>query len=153
MTSQFSNLKDRYVKMFSLESCQIGDLEKIEKKLNIKLPKDFWDISQFYSGGIISGCSVFSINSNEQDEYGVIFSTKAYRKNINLPHKYLALSESSCGMVLLDTETGEVLDFPIHKVLRMCEEGESITKEDKYIYPSFFVFFDYLLTEEEKERI
>lgn len=85
-------LEQRYKKLYPTSvGVSEENIQKIEQYLNIKLPKEFREIITWYSGGIIGSYSIFNINSDLEDRYGILFNTMFFRDEVNLPNSLLIL--------------------------------------------------------------
>ena len=67
-----------------------------------------------------------------------------------LPKKYIALREEGESFIALDTEVGSVIWCSLSDAYRL-KDGDSLIDNPK-IFSTFKDFFEYLVTEEEKER-
>nr|UOP04192.1 SMI1/KNR4 family protein [Conchiformibius kuhniae] len=113
------------------------DLLKIEEVLEVHLPTDFIKISEFYSGGIVGGIEHLSI-SLDCDE-NILTKTLYIRNHINLPNKYLVLSEMNESLILLDTENSHVIWI----------DSVDMSFERADYWNSYAEFFSYMIEEEE----
>ncbi len=148
-------LKSRYQELFPEDiGVTYEELERIEAELNINLPKDFKEIASFYPGGMVGRQSIFTITSNLKDSYGVTNRTKILRENIDLPYGILPLySEYGFIYINLDKESehfGKVIYCSTEEAQSLYEK--KIPENIYQSYSSFLEFFEFLLTEEEKER-
>ncbi len=92
-----------------------------------------------YAAGLIEG-------------WNIVDKTNFYRNSyLPLPHKYLALSETSVSFIALDTETGKVIEMATNDYGNLVE-GEELLDNPQF-YNSYADFFEYMLDEEEKERV
>lgn len=53
-------LRNKYRTLYDIDGISKEYLDKIEQKLQIKLPNDFREISSFYSGGDVGGIDIHS---------------------------------------------------------------------------------------------
>lgn len=154
-TQKLSKLKNRYLKLYPDDTgVKNEELEKIQKTLNINLPEDFKLITSFYSGGFLGDFSIFTISSDDSDDFGIINRALVFRDIIKLPEKYLPLY-SEYGFVYVDLDS---TSKNFKKVIYCSPEeaqllsDRSFPKEPYWAFPSFTDFFEYLITEEENER-
>lgn len=124
---------------------------QIEKRLNLKFPKDFREICKFYTGETLGGRSF--LNFQTIGNYSIEEETLALREAINLPHDFLILY-CEYGMIYMDcnpksSKYGHVMYVSAEDAQCL---GDGIEPHYYFDYPTFTDFFEYLLNEEEKER-
>lgn len=138
---RISMLHNRYKKLFPGSESLKNNY--IENTLKIKLPRDFQQISQFFEGSNLR-FGLFCLDD-------LISENVSYRNAYNpLPPKYLALGENSVSFIVLDTETGKVIEMATNDYGNLVE-GEELCDNPQF-FNSYSDFFEYLLDEEEKER-
>ncbi|MBN9412492.1 MAG: SMI1/KNR4 family protein [Candidatus Paracaedimonas acanthamoebae] len=155
MNDQLKKLEHKFQNYFENDSASIELLKQAEGELKIKFPYDFHYIAKFYSGGLIGLHSLFSF-VRQGNEYNIVDKTLFYRRsNFGLPNKYLALEETESSFIVMETKTTSEEKTPI--IYCSIPDAYNLAAEKKLeykhrIFPSFADFFEYLLTEEEKER-
>lgn len=121
-------------------------MDEIERELKIKLPKDFKEISLFYSGGFLGNISHYAI-TNKKINPNIAQETLELRKSVNLPHNFIVLAEPPESLIVLNIENNQVIwlySFDINKL----RGGNFSSKPDIWLnYTSFFQTL--LLLEEE----
>jgi hypothetical protein len=101
--NKIEELKKWYINLFPVDGISREEINEIQKELNLRLPIDFCEISEFYSGGMLGDVSLFSfahINSAEN----IIDETIRLRKTVALLHIYIVLAEPSESVVVLNTQ-------------------------------------------------
>jgi hypothetical protein len=141
-------LTKRYRALYPLEGTSAIELKIIENKLDIKLPDDFKEIAQFYSGGLLGGISHFSI-SDEADPT-ITGETLRLRQQIGLLHKYVVLAEPPSSLIVMDTAgTPAVLWVDATDAEHLGKRALATPPDE---WASYRDFFESLLDEEEEER-
>lgn len=128
-----------------------NDYAAAEDKLHIKLSKNFKNINNIcsYENLFCKGFVSFSKFN------GLIAETLRLRKDTNLPENVLFLYEDDASIILMqvgiiEAQEEKVFWIAIEDYERFCK-GEKLEYKHR-IFSSFVEFFEYLLTEEEKER-
>src|SRR5574344_1492599 len=98
---KLEELRNRYLALFPVDGIDKSKLFSIEKILSVKLPSDFCEISQFYSGGMIGDVSMYSFNLDDVDN--IVEKTILLRKSINLPNDFIVLSEPDESLIVMET--------------------------------------------------
>lgn len=150
------NSIDQYLRLFEKRPVPEYQIEHIEKKLSIKIPEDLRLIMSVFDGyHDIAHQSLFSFNT-EVSGWNIVEKTLFYRESdCKLPGKYLALREENESFIVLNTEP----DYNNENEVIWCSLSDAYSlKNDEplldnpTIFPTFTDFFEFLLTEEEKER-
>jgi hypothetical protein len=145
-------LRNRYVSIFGSEPAEKGELDLMEKKLGVRFPEDFKEVSTFYSGGILGGIShnAFAARgpaNNITDE------TKRLRDTAGLPDSFVVLAEPPASLIVMNTnlEGGSpvVVWCDAFDVSRL---GTLQEMHDPQTWGSYAEFFKFLLDMEEEER-
>jgi hypothetical protein len=147
--NKIGELKKRYLDLFLVDGISKDAINEVEKGLNLQLPPDFCEISEFYSGGMLGDVSLFSfirINNAEN----IIDETIRLRKTAELPHEYIVLAEPSESIIVLKTQHNPiVLWIDAVEIARISDMAfESVP--DKW--NSFSDFFNTLLQQEEEDQ-
>ena len=100
---EIKELKERYLNLQPSDGVNKEVLSEIEKTLNVKLPEDFCEIASFYSGGYLGGISNYSFSSND-GETNIINETIRLRNTVDLPLRYIVLSEPAESLIVMDTK-------------------------------------------------
>lgn len=149
------NIIQKFLKLFPDDKGISGkELEKVEEILQVVLPPDFKEISNYYSGGIIGNVSIFNFKPNLEDEYSLVSKSLIYRAKINLPNKFVVLYDEY-GFILLNTEPNKnleasILDLSSTDIFNLIE-GKPLESNTR-LYSAFSEYFEYLLDQEEEER-
>ena len=121
-------------------------IKNAETKLNILLPKDFRILCTFY------GYDYFHLFEFYNFDIGVIEETLKFRKNCNLPHNYIVLTQDNdVSFVLLKTisaEESEVIWCDYMDFFNLCDGKPMVYNPT--IFATFTDFYEFLLDEEEK---
>lgn len=99
---KIEELKRRYQQLYPDEGVDELILDKIEDILELRLPKDFREISSFYSGGLLGGISSFACTF-EKISPNIVEETKRLREAIELPLNFIALAEPPESLIVMDT--------------------------------------------------
>ncbi len=123
----------------------------VEGKLNIKFSEVFKNLNNICSYENLFIKEFFSFSKSS----GLIAETCRLRKEANLPDNILFLYEDDASVILMQVGTTEpqeekVFWIAVEDYERFCK-GEKLEYKHQ-VFPSFTDFFEYLLTEEEKER-
>ncbi|WP_424236963.1 SMI1/KNR4 family protein [Bhargavaea ginsengi] len=138
----------RYRALYPLEGTSGIELKNIENNLDIKLPDDFKEIAQFYSGGLLGGISHFSIS--DEDDPTIAGETLRLRQQIGLPRKYVVLAEPPSSLIVMDTAgTPAVIWVDATDAEHLGKRALAIPPDEWATYRDFF---EALLDEEEEER-
>lgn len=148
-----TNLRERFEKLFGHQKDVQIDWVKIEQDLDLKLPKAFKDMTRFYNGNYDfkgEGKYCYTVNSFPEN---IVSKTLFFREK-PLPENFVVLGEPGDNVVLMETthddKNGHILILSYADTENLCY---SLPLEEKpTVYESFYDFFDYLLTEEEKIR-
>jgi hypothetical protein len=127
------------------------DYVEVENKLHVKFSKSFKKINNICSYENLFIKDFFSFSKFG----GVIAETLRLRNDVNLPNDVLFLYEDDASIILMQVGTTEpqeekVFWIAVEDYDRFCK-GETLEYKH-HIFLSFTDFFEYLLTEEEKER-
>lgn len=127
------------------------EIEAVEKVLNLTLPDDFKVLCSYCSYEFLYSFEFITFCADEND--GVITETLGWRDSINLPHNYLVLADDGTSAILMKIEEddAEVIWCSLEDVLNICA-GKSM-EYNPTVFPSFIDFYEFLLDEEEKERV
>jgi len=141
-------LKCRYDAIYGCEPVGEGVISKIEGELDLNLPRDFKEISLFYSGGFLGGVSHHEI-ACVGDATNIVQETLRLRGAIGLGHNFVVISEPSESLIVLNLAGSPAVIW--------CDavESKNLNSMDFVnqpgIWESYGDFFDYLITEEEDE--
>ena len=85
--------------------------------------------------------------------YCVTSASLLYRQHLQLPYRYLVLSEDDCAAIFLETQDNPEKDSPVHIVdlndIERFIQGEKLEYGYEY-FQSFTDFFQYLIEQEEE---
>ena len=150
---KIEEIKQKYLELYPNCGMTEENIDKIEDKLDIKLPYSFKEILNFYDGYYsINNNSFFSFDPNEEG-WNVVDKNLYYRNcDLKLPKRFLIIKEGDEDVIVLDlaNENGQVYWISSQDVYNLVN-GDSLT-DNPTIFPTFADFFEYLLDEEEKLR-
>jgi len=158
MSNNISKIDDLVKRAFKLVPEGIPlyptQVKKMEKILGITFANDLKKISERFRFDFLNTFAGFH-NFEDDENNGVIPETLRLRKVINFPHNSLFLYEDDASVLILKTQKDPAEPSPIYwidvmDVERYCEEEPLECQQ--HIFPSFTDFFEYLVTEEERER-
>ncbi|MDE5780456.1 MAG: SMI1/KNR4 family protein [Lachnospiraceae bacterium] len=95
-----SELKMKYLEMFSEDALNQDELNTIEKRLGVTLPDDFKEISKYFSGGSVGIIEFYDFKDN--NEINIIAETLRLRESIQLSEQYIVLAEPPESIVVMD---------------------------------------------------
>ncbi|MHC1686065.1 MAG: SMI1/KNR4 family protein [Clostridiaceae bacterium] len=145
---KIKELKERYLNLLPSNGVDNEVLFEIEKVLDIKLPKDFWEIASFYSGGYLGGISNHSFISNNGST-NIIEETVRLRNSVNLPLRYVVLAEPLESIIVMDTKkTPSIIWCDAVEVLKL-DDKSFISKPDQWI--NYTEYFQQLIEDEEED--
>jgi hypothetical protein len=147
---QENNLLIKKITEMNLPTLAIHDIKNLQNKLSISFSKEFYDLSNL---GDFEYTNIFNIyNLNLDTDYSVIGETTRLRKECNLPHDTLYLSEDDASVLLMKClgDHEEIYWIAIEDFERYCN-GEPLLY-DATIFKTFSEFFEYLLDKEEESR-
>ena len=96
-------LKQRYIQLNSIDGIDEIVLRNIEEILRVKVPEDFCQISNFFSGGLLGGIGNFAFDY-EGISPNIVEETLRLRNAINMPHRFIVLAEPPESLIVMDTE-------------------------------------------------
>lgn len=140
------DLKERYKSIYGLEGCSVKVLREIEKVLETKLPTDFKEIANFYSGGLLGGISHYEIASAEGAS-AILQETLRLRKAVGINKDYVVLAEPPGSLIVMNVVSGVL----------WCDANDAENINSKAFenepdrWDCYASFFNYLLDREESE--
>lgn len=146
------DLRSRYVSWFGLEPTPDGEIEQVEEELGVRFPRDFRDISRFYSGGMLGGISHNAIAARGPAT-NITEETKRLRGAVGLPRGLIVLAEPPASLIVMDTNA--MNDSP---AIIWCDSsdvshlGTSQKLRNPQTWKSYTEFFNFLLDNEAEER-
>jgi hypothetical protein len=96
-----TEFRNKYVELYGAEPCSSGTLVEIETLLCLKLPEDFKNIAEFYSGGLLGGISHHEIASSS-DATNIVEETLRIRKATGLRKNLVILAEPPGSIIAFD---------------------------------------------------
>jgi hypothetical protein len=144
--ADIETLRQRYIAEFGNEPCTNQVLSDIESVLKVQLPKEFKQISTFYSGGLLGGISHHEI-ACEGDATNIVRETLRLRSSIGLSGKYVVIAEPPESLIIIDTTGAPAVIW--------CDavDAKNINSQEFANQPNtwenYSDFFEYLLDEEE----
>lgn len=145
-----NNLKVRIKKVLGNHPLKIGEINSVEKALNITLPELFKELNSVCSYEYAILFSFF--NFGRSDANSVISATLGIRQNYHNSQNDIVLYLDDAGIVLLNISdiNAKVIWCSVYD-LENYFSGEPLT-QDYDLFPTFSDFFKFLLDEEEKMR-
>ncbi|MBV7276076.1 SMI1/KNR4 family protein [Clostridium sp. PL3] len=140
-------LKERYLNLQPSDGVNKEVLSEIEKTLNVKLPEDFCEIESFYSGGYLGGISNYSFSSND-GETNIINETIRLRNTVDLPLRYIVLSEPPESLIVMDTKNIPSIIWCDAVEVTKLNDKSFISKPDEW--DSYSDYFAQLIEDEEE---
>ncbi len=143
-------IKNRYLALYpSDDGVDMQNMIELEQSLNMKFPKDFFEISQFYSGGQLGDVSLYSFNINEVDN--ILEKTFLLRKTNKLPNKFIVLAEPDESLIVMDMENKPRILWINSTDIDNLSKNRFEMKPD--IWQTFSDFFIQLLKQEEEDNL
>jgi hypothetical protein len=146
---EIKELEERYLNLQSSDGVNKEVLSEIEKTLNVKLPEDFCEIASFYSGGYLGGISNYSFSSND-GETNIINETIRLRNTVDLPLRYIVLSEPPESLIVMDTKNIPSIIWCDAVEVTKLNNKSFISKPDEW--DSYTDYFAQLIDDEEEEN-
>lgn len=144
---EIKELKERYLNLQPSDGVNKEVLSEIEKTLNVKLPEDFCEIASFYSGGYLGGISNYSFSSND-GETNIINETIRLRNTVDLPLRYIVLSEPAESLIVMDTKNIPSIIWCDAVEVTKLNDKSFISKPDEW--DSYSDYFAQLIEDEEE---
>lgn len=143
------DLKNRYTQLYESDGVEEGVLNRIEGILKIKLPEDFREIADFYSGGLLGGISGFAF-AYEDITPNIVEETLRLRNSIKLPSRFIVLAEPPESLIVMDTENiPSIIWCDATDAERIRDMSFAIEPQTWGTYKQFFTK---LLEDEEEEQ-
>jgi hypothetical protein len=147
--ASIQELRKKYMHLYPSDGIDECVIRRIEDILKIKLPEDFWQIADFYSGGLLGGISGFSF-AYEDITPNIVEETLRLRKAIKLPSRYIVLAEPPESLIVMDTEnTPSIIWCDATDAIRISDMS-FITRPQTW--STYLEFFAELLEDEEAEQ-
>lgn len=144
---KIKELKERYLNLQPSDGVDNEVLSEMEKILNVKFPEDFCEIASFYSGGYLGGISNYSFSSND-GETNIINETIRLRNTVNLPLRYIVLSEPPESLIVMDTKNIPSVIWCDAVEVTKLNDKSFISKPDEW--DSYTDYFAQLIEDEEE---
>ena len=148
---EIQNLKQRYRTLFpACEGAGKVVIGEVERRLSVRLPEDFRQIVEFWSGGGVGYVGL--LDWDRANPVNLIDRTVELRSLIGLPDRFVVLAEPAEGLIVLDTvpETAPGVLWIDAVEAENLESGFFEREPDTWL--TFADFFAELLDEEEEER-
>ena len=142
-----NELKNRHLALYPLDGIDKNKLVAVENALSIKLPNDFCEIAQFYSGGMLGDVSIYSFNIEDVDN--IVGKTEFLRKTINLPNDFILLSEPDESIIVMNVKDSNIFWIDATDAENL-QSGSFESSPDTW--ETFADFFAELLTQEENDN-
>lgn len=135
---ELKELKERYLNLQPSDGINKKVLSEIEKTLNVKLPEDFCEIASFYSGGYLGGISNYSFSSND-GETNIINETIRLRNTVDLPLRYIVLSEPPESLIVMDTKNiPSIIWCDAVEITKLNDKSFISEPDEWYSYSDYF---------------
>jgi hypothetical protein len=128
-----------------------SEIDYVSSSLGVVFSEDFVDINVIYDYAYLGRFDFYSFYYKGAS--GVTKKTRTFREVINLPHRYVLLSDmGDAGAVFLETQDTPEKPSPViwcdqEDIDRLCREEPLIYNPT--VWPSFTDFFEYLVEQEE----
>lgn len=139
-----SELKMKYLEMFSEDALNQEELNTIEKRLGVTLPDDFKEISKYFSGGSVGIIEFYDFKDN--NEINIIDETLRLRESIQLSEQYIVLAEPPESIVVMDIKNVPAIIWCDSIDIENIESNNYSSQPDTW--ESFCDFFYNMLLEE-----
>lgn len=147
--AEVDEIKKRFIQLSKINGINKNMLREIEDILRIKLPEDFCQISDFYSGGLLGGISVFAF-THLGISPNIIDETLRLRNAISLPTNFIALAEPPESLIVLNSKGIPAVIW--------CDATDAVRIKDMsfiskpFTWKTYSDFFQNLIENEEEER-
>lgn len=148
--SSLEIVKSRFESLNGIRAVDPGFIEKLEHELKISLPASFKLVGDFFDG---SGIYVLPLHQiGWESPTNVLDETKRLRSSGRLLSNYLVLGEPAESLILMDcnSQMGQVLWCDAIDVNRIGKEALITAPE---VWGSYLDFVEYLVSEEESDRL
>ena len=145
-------LRVRYERLLAADGIASEGIDKetvndIQTRLDVHLPDDFCEIALFCNGGLFRDHSYSNFNGCTN----IIDETIRLRKVVNLPLRFVVLAEPDEGLIVMDTENTPSIIWCDATEVSKLDAKSFISKPDEW--NTYAEFFEYLIEDEEEERI
>jgi len=148
--SSLEMVKSRFESLNGIRTVDPDFIEKLEHELKISLPDSFKLVGEFFDG---SGIYVLPLHQiGWESPTNVLDETKRLRSSGRLLSNYLVLGEPAEGLIVMDcnSQLGQVLWCDAIDVNRIGKEALMTAPE---VWGSYLDFVEYLVSEEESDRL
>jgi len=142
-------LEKRYTQLYPSDGVDESVLKKVESMLKLKLPEDFCQIANFYSGGLLGGISNFAVASQDITP-NIVEETIRLRNAINLPSRFIVLAEPPESLIVMDTENTPSIIWCDATDAERIADMSFISEPETW--DNYLEFFIKLLEDEEEEQ-
>lgn len=142
-------LEKRYTQLYPRDGVDESVLQRVESILKLKLPEDFCQIANFYSGGLLGGISSFAVATQDITP-NIVEETIRLRNAINLPSRFIVLAEPTESLIVMDTENTPSIIWCDATDAERIADMSFISEHE--IWDNYLGFFKKLLEDEEEER-
>jgi len=148
--SSLEKVKSRFESLNGIRAVDPDFIENLEHELKISLPTSFKLVGEFFDG---SGIYVLPLHQiGWESPTNVLSETKRLRSSGQLLPNYLVLGEPTEGLIVMDcnSQLGQVLWCDAIDVNRL---GRDVLMTAPEVWGSYLDFVEYLLSEEESDRL
>ncbi|WGT26678.1 hypothetical protein [Pseudomonas marginalis] len=148
--SSLEKVKSRFESLNGIRAVDPDFIENLEHELKISLPTSFKLVGEFFDG---SGIYVLPLHQiGWESPTNVLSETKRLRNSGQLLPNYLVLGEPAEGLIVMDcnSQLGQVLWCDAIDVNRLGRDALMTAPE---VWGSYLDFVEYLLSEEESDRL
>lgn len=142
-------LEKRYTQLYPSDGVDESVLKKVESMLKLKLPEDFCQIANFYSGGLLGGISSFAVATQDITP-DIVEETIRLRDTINLPSRFIVLAEPTESLIVMDTENTPSIIWCDATDAERIADMSFISEPETW--DNYLEFFQKLLEDEEEEQ-
>lgn len=144
------DIRERYIQLYPEDGVMEHTLGRIEDILQLKLPIDFRNIAEFYSGGLLGGISCFAF-THEDITPNIVDETLRLRYSINLPSNFVVLAEPPNSLIIMDTQNTPSVIWCDATDTKRISTMAFISPPT--VWETFFDFFTKLVEDEEEEQL
>ncbi|MFJ3461716.1 SMI1/KNR4 family protein [Achromobacter spanius] len=147
--ASIDELRMRYAELNGIRPASTEFLDKIESLLELRLPRAFRLVCEFFDGAGIYTIPLFSL-SGTAPRLNPLSETERLRIKVGLPKNYLVLAEPPASLIVMDCDgEGAITWLDAIDAERI---GERAFSRPPDCWHSFEEFFCYLLDEEFADR-
>ena len=151
---KFKSLIDRFRKIYPNVREESPPIDQMEKMLNVIFPKDWREISKYYTGEMLGSYWTLAPDIKGPGD-NIVEANLRYRRIFNLPNKYLILNDIEYSAIILETQESSEKFAPVYIIDSIDIENFIHSKHlnvPKREFENYMKFFEYLIDQEEEDR-